>query len=248
MRKLALLFFCLLLTACNMPAASSSNDDLNSQAATIVAMTLAAQNTPTRENTPMPTPMSTLAVTGTPTPTITPTYSVPMLTINETTNCRTGPGQSFDVLVALLPGASVEIVGRYPTNNYWVVKVEGMDQTCWLWGEYASTTGSVWAVPSVTPPATATAPAPDAPSNLRYTFSCTLAGSVTTSLTWDDNFTDELGYRVYRDGTQIAELPPNSQSFSETITINPGDSLTYGVAAFNNAGTSAQKTISFSCQ
>ncbi|MGB7874631.1 MAG: hypothetical protein WBL25_09630, partial [Anaerolineales bacterium] len=99
MRKFALIFFCLLLTACNLRLGEEPGDDLNNQAATLVAMTLSAIDTPTRENTPLPTPtLAATKVTGTPTPTITPTYSVPMLKINEPTNCRTGPGQSYDII------------------------------------------------------------------------------------------------------------------------------------------------------
>ena len=84
---------CLFLTACSLPLSTSPTEDINNQAATLVAMTLNPQVTPTQEiqqNTPLPRP--TLAITLTPTPTITPTYSVPMLTVNEPTNCRTGPG------------------------------------------------------------------------------------------------------------------------------------------------------------
>ena len=131
MQKIALLFLCLLLTACNLPA-TESNDDLTDQAATIIALTLTAAQTSTPTKTPQPVNSPTLSITRTPTVTITPTYSIPMLTVNEPTNCRTGPGQSYDVIFTLLAGASVEIVGRYPTNNYWTVKVQGMDDPCWI--------------------------------------------------------------------------------------------------------------------
>ena len=147
MRKLALIFFCVLLTACNVPLGENPEDDLNNQAATLVAMTLNAMATPTFTNTPLPTP--TLPVTKTPTLTITPTYSVPMLKINEATNCRNGPGQSYDILFTFNPGATVEIVGSYPTNNYWTVKWQGGEGFCWVWGEYATASGSYWAGPTV---------------------------------------------------------------------------------------------------
>lgn len=254
--RLILTIFVLLAIplACNFPG-TASEPPLDDQAATIVAMTLNAnavpQNTPTRATQSTATPSlatATPTVTGTATPTITPTYSTPLLKVNENTNCRTGPGQSFDILITLLPGATVEIVGRYPTDNYWVVKVQGMDQPCWLWGEYSTPSGSFWAVPSVTPPPTATLSPPAAPTNLQYTFYCTLAGEVTTTLSWSDRANDELGYHVYRNSEQIAELPPNSQEYSETISIDIGDTLKYSVAAYNAQGNSAQTSISFSCQ
>jgi hypothetical protein len=198
MRKLVLILLGLLLTACNLPL-TNPEDDLNNQAATLVALTLnAVSATPTFTNTPLSTP--TLSITRTPTPTITPTYSVPMLKINEPTNCRTGPGQSYDLLFTFNAGASVEILGQYPTNNYWTVKWQGGEGFCWVWGEYATATGSYWTVPTVNPPPTALPSppaAPGLPANA-YTFECTFNG-ITTRITWSDRAENEQGYRVYRD-------------------------------------------------
>ena len=249
MRKSLVMCFFLLLTACNMPL-TSNDEDLNNQAATVVALTLDAQvaATPTLEETPLPTP--TLAVTATPKPTITPTYSVPMLTVNENTNCRSGPGQSFDILTTLVTGASVEIIGKHPTENYWVVKVQGMDEPCWLWGEFSTTSGSFWVVPTMSPPATAAAQPAGQPTNLNYTYECTFNGAnsdVAVRLTWND-LDNELSYRIYRDNAQIAELSANTTSFSETTAADPTQKLTYGVSALNSVGESPRATISFSCQ
>lgn len=240
----------LLLSACNFPRSSSapSPDD---QVATVAAMTLGAQITSTLENTPLPTPSPTLAVTKTPTPTITPTYSIPMLTVDEPTNCRTGPGQSYDIIIALLPGASVEIVGRYPTNNYWTVKVQGLGEPCWLWGEYATVSGSTWTVPSVTPPATATPSPPSAPSISNWDYLCGYSASgsnATVNLKWNDRAEDELGYRIYRDDERVMDLPANSTTYSETIDIEEGEPISYWIEVFNNAGASTTSKISFTCQ
>ena len=235
----------LVLSACNFPE-TSSEPPLDNHAATIVALTLnAPSSTPTPENTPLPT--STLAVTGTPTPTITPTYSVPLLTVNEPTNCRTGPGQSYDILFTLLAGTSVEIVGRYPTNNYWTVKVQGLDEPCWIWGEYSTASGSYWTVPSVTPPATATASLPAARSISNWEYTCGF-GNVTVNLEWNDRAENESGYRIYRNEERVTELAPNSSAYSEVIGIEAGETLTYRIEVFNSTGTSSSSTISFSCQ
>lgn len=248
MRKLLPILFCLLLAACNLPTANSGND-LDNRAAIIVAMTLEAQRTPTRENTPLPTP--TLAVTGSSTPTITPTYSVPMLNVNETTNCRTGPGQNYKIITSFATGASVEIAGRYPTNNYWIVKIPGSDETCWIWGDYSTATGSYWAVPSVTPPPTSAQSSVSKPSNLTYTYFCSFNGvnsDVSVTLNWVDKAADELGYRVFRDNAQIADLSANSSTYSEVVAANATQTISYSVAAYNTVGESGRATISFSCQ
>lgn len=252
MRKLTLIFFCLLLTACNVPLREDSQDDLNDQAATLVAMTLNAIATPTFTDTPLPTP--TLSVTKTPktpTPTITPTYSVPMLTINEPTNCRSGPGQSYDILFTFNAGASVEILGSYPTNNYWTVKWQGGEGFCWVWGEYATVSGSHWTVPTVNPPATVTASPPSAPSIANWEYLCGYGGSgpnVTVTLEWADRAVDEAGYRIYRNGERVTDLPPNSNAYSEVVDIVEGENITYLIEVYNSAGTASSSPINFSCQ
>lgn len=251
MRKLALISLCLLLTACNMPFLNSSpEDDLNTQAATLVALTLNAHSpTATHENTPLPTP--TLAVTRTPTPTITPTYSVPMLTVNEPTNCRTGPGQSYEILFTLLPGAKVEIVGNYPTNNYWTVKVQGLAEPCWMWGEYVTLSGSHWTVPTVVPPATLPPSPPTAPSLSSWDYLCGYSGSgpnATVNLKWTDRAENESGYRIYRNDKLVTELPPNSSAYSEVVDVEAGENIVYRIEVFNSAGASSSAPITFSCQ
>lgn len=253
MRKFALIFFCLLLTACNVPLTGSEEEmDLNDQAATLVAMTMAAISTPTFTNTPnTPLPSPTLSITRTPTPTITPTYSVPMLKINEPTNCRTGPGQSYDIIFTLLAGATVEIVGQYPTNNYWTVKVQGMDEPCWIWGEYATVSGSHWTVPTVNPPATTTASPPEAPSISNWDYLCGYSGSgsnVTVTLDWTDRAEGESAYRIYRNGESVAELPPNSSTFTEVVDVVSGENLTYLIEVVSSAGVTRSSPISISCQ
>lgn len=250
MRKFTLLFLCLLLTACNAPLTSPEDEtDLNNQAATLVAMTLSAMATPTFTNTSLPTP--TLSITRTPTPTITPTYSTPMLKINEATNCRNGPGQSYDILFTFNPGATVEIVGYYPTNNYWTVKVQGRDEPCWVWGEYATASGSQWAVPTVNPPPTTTASPPTAPSIANWEYLCGYSGSgpnVTVTIEWADRADDESGYRIYRNGESVAELPPNSNSYTEVVDVTSGENLTYLVEVVSSAGATRSSPINFSCQ
>ena len=236
----------LMLSACNFPG-TASEPSLEDQAATIVVLTLNAAQTGTPSKTPEPANSPTLAITRTPTATITPTYSIPLLTVDEPTNCRTGPGQSYDVLFTLLAGATVEIVGRYPTNNYWTVEVQGMDEPCWIWGEYSTVSGSHWTVPSVTPPASATPSPPTAPSISNWDYLCGF-GNVTVNLKWNDRAEDESGYRIYRNDELATELPPNSTAFSEVIDVEAGENIIYRIEVVNGAGTSSSSPISFSCQ
>ncbi len=236
-----------LLVGCNFPVQPPFS--LEEQAATVVAATLQAQRhleTPTMPISADTDVARTPTLVQSPTPTITPTYSTPILKVNESTNCRSGPGQSFEILITFMPGATVEIVGRYPQDNYWIVKNPN-GGTCWIWGEYSTATGSHWTVPSMTPPPAPTQSPPAPPGALKYQYSCTLAGEVTTNLTWTDRADNEQGYRVYRNGTLVAELSANTTAYLD-IFISGGGLISYGVSSFNAAGNSAQATISFSCE
>jgi predicted small secreted protein len=71
------------------------------------------------------------------------------------------------------------------------------------------------------------------PKDLRYTYDCS-GGTVNISLFWVDVSADETGFRIYRDGAQVGEVPAGATSFSE---IAPGvGTFNYSVAAFNASG------------
>jgi hypothetical protein len=244
MKKLIPIFLCILMAACNYPAPSGDNTLIN-EAGTAVALTMAANPTETIEDPISPT--STPTMTGTPGATITPTYSVPMLNVNENTNCRSGPGQSFDILVTILAGKSVEIVGKDEAENYWVVQLDGMDNPCWIWGEFSNATGSYWTVPVMTPPATQAPNSPEAPSIANWEYTCA-SGNVTVTIKWNDRADNESGYRIYRNDELVTELPPNSNSFTEVVQVEDNEELTYRIEVFNVAGASSSSLINFSCQ
>ena len=152
------------LLACNMPFEQFPPPD---EVQTAAALTLQAILTPSITSTAStpevitvtssPRVTQTVTSVGSPTTSTTPTYSVPMLTVRESTNCRTGPGEEYEVLFTYLTGKELEIVGRYDAGNFWLVKSnESPTGTCWLFGEFVDVTGSFEAVPSVTAPPTAT--------------------------------------------------------------------------------------------
>lgn len=67
-------------------------------------------------------------------------------------------------------------------------------------------------------------------------------------LKWSDTADDETGYRVYRFDQLLADLPANSTTYTDNETITPGTALEYSVEAYNDAGPSAKRTVSFTCQ
>lgn len=238
----------LALAACNLPSPEMvpPPSDVQTAAALTLQAILTPSMTSTVQATLMPdTPTPTAESTGT----ITPTYSTPMLKVLEQTNCRTGPGQDYEVVYTYLQWKELEILGAYPQENYWLVKSEDSpDGSCWLWGEYVEVSGSYWAVPSLTPPPTATLPPPNAPSIQKWDFFCsTTAGTMEVTILWTDRASDETGYRVIRDNVVVAELPPNASSYTETISLESGESVTYFIEVYNQTGPVRSSPIKLTC-
>jgi hypothetical protein len=170
-----------------------------------------------------------------------------MLTVIESTNCREGPGQEYPVVFTHLANVELEIVGRYEPTNFWLVKSpQSPTGTCWLWGEYLELSGSYWVVPTLTPPPTATLAPPQAPSIENWDFVCS-GGVMTFNLSWEDRAADETGYRIFRDGEAVAELPPNSTSFSEAIPIEAGENRDYYLQVYGPTGTVNTSIMRLSC-
>jgi hypothetical protein len=253
--SLAGLVLILAILACNLPGNSPQSLTVEQQAATVIAATLTAQPSPEAESTAAKTATVTGAVlvtaastaTSAAKATITPTYSTPMLTVLQSTNCREGPGQDYQVVFTYMAKKQLEIVGRYDPTNFWLVKsLDSKSGTCWMWGEYAEASGSYWVVPTVTPPPTGTMPPPMAPANRKWDYSCS-GGNATFNLTWEDKATNETGYRIFRDGKQVAELPANSTSFTETIPLEGGKDATYYLQVYGPSGTVNTSTITINC-
>lgn len=77
-----------------------------------------------------------------------------------------------------------------------------------------------------------------APGDLRYSYDCS-SGSVNITLNWIDKADNEAGYRIFRDGAKLADLPAGSTSYNDIAPAS--GSYQYTVAAFNAGGESASK-------
>jgi hypothetical protein len=108
---------------------------------------------PTIALTPTETPTQTL----TPTPIFTFTPLVPQISVSVPTNCRNGPGKVYKMVGALLVGEVAQVYGRESTGKYWYIQNPDLSSGyCWVWGEYATLTGSTTFLPVYTPPPTPT--------------------------------------------------------------------------------------------
>lgn len=249
LQRLTGAFLVIALAACNLPVVEQPPpSDVQTAAALTVEALLAPTSTSTMQPaSPVVVPDTITPAIG-PTGTITPTYSVPMVKVLEQTNCREGPGQDYEVIYTYLSWKELEIVGAYPQENYWLVKsAESPSGECWLWGGYVEVRGSYWVVPSVMPPPTATIPPPKAPS-IKWDYFCSYAtNQIDVKLTWTDVANNETGYRVIRNGQRVAELPANSNSFSEAIPLVIGEKTIYQIEVFNVTGSTISNPISFTC-
>jgi hypothetical protein len=251
-KSLAGISLILAMLACNLPGAVQPTE-VGDQTVTATATT---QQEPTNNGgdvrtTPprSPTPNITASPDGSASATVTPTYSVPMLTVQEATNCRTGPGEEYEVVITYLAGKQLEMVGRYDPGNFWLVKSsESPGGTCWLWGKYVEVKGSYWVVSSVTPPATATNPPPQTPVIVRYEFFCSsVTGKMEITVIWADRATNETGYRIIRNGELAADLPADSTTYTDSIDLTAGQSASYRIEVFNASGSVSSSTINVTC-
>jgi hypothetical protein len=248
-KSLAGIGLMLAMLACSLPAVAQppvvSNHTATFTAATVQEPTDGSDVPPTA--TRSSTPNTTTTPNGSVTATITPTYSVPMLTVQEPTNCRTGPGEEYVVVLTYLAGKELEIVGRYDTGNFWLVKSpESPGGTCWLWGEFVELTGSYWVVSSVTPPSTATNPPPQQVILENWEFFCT-GDILTITILWFDRSEDETGYRVFRNGEAIAELPANTTTYTDSTELLAGQWAEYYIQVNNAVGSANSSIMRMTC-
>lgn len=244
MRRIAalLLVIVVFLSACNLPTSNSPDP----QVATSAALTVQA----VINVTPLASPTAKDSVPTQPDASgtaATPTFSQPMVSVSDVTNCRTGPGKNYERVAQIMPGSPVQIVGFF-SPNYWIVKTNSGD--CWVSGEFTTPVGSYAAVPTVTAPPTPLGGAPEAATFLSkngWTFFCYGPGQADITLSWNDKAETETGYRILRNDAVIAELPANSQYFAETIALNPGQSVSYQVRAYNQIGETDSSKVEITC-
>jgi len=225
----------LALSSCNLPDGSPSQSEMMTAAAMTVQSALAS--------TPLSSPTAELPTEVLSTPTV---FTKPVVSVGDVTNCRSGPGKDYERITQISPGQSIEIVGILPPG-YWLVSTA--DGICWVAVEFATPAGSYQAVPTVTAPPTPTGNAPEAPTFPKngWSYYCFGTGQADVTLNWNDKADNETGYRILRNGEVIAELPANSTSFSESITLLSGQSATYQIEAYNLVGATRSAPITLSC-
>ena len=145
----AIMILALGALACNLPSNTATQPADLSSAMTLAVQTIQAAT----QASPTSVPANTAPPAATP--------STTTVTVSSMTNCRTGPGPNYDLVLVFQPGATAEVVGKYTASNYWIIKTP-TGGTCWLWGAYATVQGNVDALAEIAPPAPSVADAPTA--------------------------------------------------------------------------------------
>jgi hypothetical protein len=219
----ALIAFIVLLIAslaCGQPNTPPTPDQ--NALDTSVAQTVAVRQTQAILNAPATatlTPTPTFTRTVTVTPVFTATLGIPSISVSRDTNCRVGPGEIYERVGYLLVGEVTEVFGRDPQAKYWYVRnLDAGAEYCWVWGEYATVSGNVFAVPAYTPlPIPVTA------------FTASFAGVKSCSTAWwfDFKLTNGSGapYRsisiIVRDTDKGTESSVDTNDFTLNDGCNP---------------------------
>ncbi len=189
----------------------------------------------------------------------TPASSAPILTVRDATNCRAGPGTNYDILFTYPSGTKLQVVGHYEPGDFWQVKSDKSPTgSCWMWGGSVDVAGNLQAVGNVKPTSaptstsisatsTSVTSAPAGPRDLsivNWEYSCN-SGTLTFTVNWKSRLTDETGFRIFRNGEQIAELPANSTSYTDTLSA--GQNLEYYVQVFGPSGTTNSSVMKVGC-
>ncbi len=231
---ISLLIGALLLAACSPSSSPTSTEpSVQELAATIAAATITSAQATQAAATP-PTPVATATVK-------------PTLFINTSnSSCRSGPGPDFQVIATFNPGTTVELVARNSSTNYWIVRDPGSQNLCWIQVQDATPGGSFDDVPEMTAQPVMVS-VPNQPGSYGSpNFACDNS-SLTVILAWAAPSGAVNGYRIYRAGSLVADVPATETTYKETIPFVYGSTVQYSVAAYNDAGASAQRKWEIRC-
>jgi uncharacterized protein YgiM (DUF1202 family) len=142
--------------------------------------------------------------------------------------CRKGPGPYYDAITYLLTGTAYKVTGRDNSSSWWQIQAPG-NVTCWVMGTSVTTQGAAAQVSIVSAP-----PLPVTPGQFVSSFKCQISvKKFSVALNWMA-VNNATGYRIYRNGTVLLELPPASTSYSDNPPLKVN--LVYELEAFNDYG------------
>jgi hypothetical protein len=149
-----------------------------------------------------PEPTATTAPTSTP--------SEAMLSVSVDTNCRTGPGDVYEVVGYLEVGQKARIVGHDDSGNFFVIENPQGGEDCWVWGQYVGTEGDWASLPVVLSPHT---PTPN--KSWAGTWTMQIGGSVYAVVLTQES---KIIYGIFNDGS--GDIKFNGVVSGDNTTVN----------------------------
>lgn len=184
-----------------------------------------------------------------------PTSTPPALAyVGGSLPCFAGPQVDGNIVGTIEITDAPEIQGVDSSGQFWAVRREDGGY-CWIEAAYVTASNDPVEVDILMPTATPKPPAPPAPKNASAKYTCFMivAGPrhVDAMLSWEETQGAE-GYRVYRDGKEIADLDASKTLFSTTIESGLFGSASglaiYTLEAYNSSGESTVEfTIKWFC-
>ena len=87
---------------------------------------------------------------------------------------------------------------------------------------------------------------PRAPVIDEWNFFCE-GGNLNFTVTWRDTATDETGYRLFRNGEAIVELPANSTTYTDVYDIPADQNVEYYIQAYSPTGSANTSIMRMRC-
>jgi len=226
------------LTSCNLPAtaAPAGNPATQPPAVSLMAPTATQPPVPTATTAPAATATATVAPTAMLAPTATTQLTAQVIpSINA--YCRKGPGSNYYEITFLQAGTAYNVVGRNSLNTWWLVQASG-NVTCWM-GDPGTTQQGPVDQAAIAP----AQPLPVTPATFVDSYNCDATLHTFSVLFSWSAVANATGYRIYRNGTQIADVAPPATAYTDS-SAPQGTNLVYGLEAHNDYGVAARKSVS----
>ena len=228
-----LLLLAMVLAGCNS-AGTTDRRPFNAPTADATTATeppAAAPSTPTDIPSPLPP-----SATPSPSPQPNATSSIfPVLTLAADAVCRMGPGQRYYAVLRVSKGKSFEVSGRNADSSWLALQATPFGDDCWVPVSSLENPGDLSALNEVH-----TQALPGEPMNV--TASANACGVVNHLwLYWVS--VDAIGYRIYRNGKEIATVYGDKYRDLNTPRTKLPTVFLYEIEGFNASGVSGRASI-----
>ena len=214
------------ILACNVPGAAGGSGEDPAQPTPGVTYVVVVENTATPQPTDTPIP-----------PTATQSLP-PELTLTSDSNCRIGPSTFYNTIDQIASGTKLPVVGQSEDNEWWQV-VNNTGRECWIFYELATPNQDFSSLPIGEAPSL-----PGIPQNFFVVDQQCLSAQkkFSVTLSWSSGG-GETAFRIYRDGSRMAELQPTKFNFKDP-SAPYNKNVTYEIEAVNENGTS-ERAVQF---